>query len=84
MCVGLPPSPEELEKMARANRKYDEIFRAEHPFLSLFNNLLYVLFVGGFFSSLAMLYGLLVVLLPVRMNIYFLLFYSVQLQPNFA
>lgn len=49
MCVGLPPSPEELEKMARANRKYDEIFRAEHPFLSLFNNLLYVLFVGGFF-----------------------------------
>ena len=62
MCVGLPPSPEELEKMARANRKYDEIFRAEHPFLSLFNNLLYVLFVGGFFSSLAMLYGLLVVL----------------------
>ncbi len=33
MCVGLPPSPEELEKMARANRKYDEIFRAEHPFL---------------------------------------------------
>ncbi|WP_303325603.1 hypothetical protein, partial [Turicimonas muris] len=60
------------------------LFRAEHPFLSLFNNLLYVLFVGGFFSSLAMLYGLLVVLLPVRMNIYFLLVYSVQLQPNFA
>ena len=82
--MGVPPSSEELKKMDRANRKYDEMFRAEHPFLSLFNNLLYVLFVGGFFSSLAMLYGLLVVLLPVRMNIYFLLVYSVQLQPNFA
>lgn len=41
MCVGLPPSPEELEKMARANRKYDEIFRAgvsEILCLSQFHN----------------------------------------------
>ena len=28
MCVGLPPSPEELEKMARANRKYDGNFQS--------------------------------------------------------
>lgn len=49
MCVGLPPSPEELEKMDRANRKYDEMFSAEHPFLSLLSDLLYGFFVCGFF-----------------------------------
>ncbi len=56
MCVGLPPSPEELEKMARANRKYDEMFRAEHPFLSLFNNLLLCFICGWlfFFSGYAL------------------------------
>ncbi len=49
MWMGLPPSSEELERMDRANRKYNEMFSAEHPFLSLLSDLLYGFFVCGFF-----------------------------------